>query len=183
MESGLPENTPPTNAFRTPAHTPRIGGSFLRLVFALLTETDLNTRLREMVILRVAERCDGRYVWIQHKDIARIVGVSEEQIAALERGETPDRLFLDRDRAAFAFADEVLGTARTNDDTFAAARQLFSPGEILELLLLIGYFRMTSNVMTTLEVELESSFGAKILEMVSDSVCPPEPRIDICLGS
>lgn len=81
-----------------------------------------------------------------------------------------DRLFLDRDRAAFAFADEVLGTARTNDDTFAAARQLFSPGEILELLLLIGYFRMTSNVMTTLEVELESSFGAKILEMVRDSV-------------
>ena len=35
--------------------------------------------------------------------------------------------------------------------------------ELVELLLLIGYFRMISAVMATLEVEVELPFGAKVL--------------------
>jgi len=126
-QSGLPQNTPKTNAFRMLAHAPAIGASTLRLVLALLTETDLEPRLRELVILRVAQRCDGRYAWVQHASIAAIVGVSDAQIAVLERGETPNALFADRERTAFAFADEVLDTCCATDDTFAAVREIFSP--------------------------------------------------------
>ena len=165
-QSGLPENTPPANALRMLAHAPRVGASVLRLILTLLTETDLDPKLRELVILQVAQRCGGRYVWIQHAEIAVKVGVSDAQITALERRETPDQLFSDRERTAFAFVGEVLNTYRAGDVTFASVCRLFSPGEILELLLLIGYFRMVSSVMTTLEVELEPSFSAKILEMV-----------------
>jgi|SRR5271165_6021793 len=168
-ESGLPENTPPTNAFRMLAHTPAIAASVLRLILALLTETDLNPRLREMLILRVAQRCDGQYAWVQHAAIAAIVGVEHEQIAALEHGAAPDGLFTDRERTAFIFADEVLDTCHATDRTFAAVRAMFSPSEILELLLLIGYFRMICGVMTTLHIELEPSFGAKILDMVRET--------------
>ena len=168
-QSGLPQNTPKTNAFRMLAHAPAIGASTLRLVLALLTETDLEPRLRELVILRVAQRCDGRYAWVQHASVAAIVGVSDAQIAVLERGETPNALFADRERTAFAFADEVLDTCCATDDTFAAVREIFSPSEVLELLLLIGYFRMICGVMNTLQVELEPSFGVKILEMVQEA--------------
>ena len=168
-QSGLPQNTPKTNAFRMLAHAPAIGASTLRLVLALLTETDLEPRLRELVILRVAQRCDGRYAWVQHASVAAIVGVSDAQIAVLERGETPNALFADRERTAFAFADEVLDTCSATDDTFAAVREIFSPTEVLELLLLIGYFRMICGVMNTLHVELEPSFGMKILEMVQEA--------------
>ena len=168
-QSGLPQNTPKTNAFRMLAHAPAIGASTLRLVLALLTETDLEPRLRELVILRVAQRCDGRYAWVQHASVAAIVGVSDAQIAVLERGETPNALFADRERTAFAFADEVLDTCSATDDTFAAVREIFSPTEVLELLLLIGYFRMICGVMNTLQVELEPSFGVKILEMVQEA--------------
>jgi len=68
--------------------------------------------------------------------------VNEAQIEALERGETPANLFSDRERTAFAFADEVLDTCRAEDDRFAAVRDMFSTGEVLELLVLIGYFRL-----------------------------------------
>src|SRR5271157_5657717 len=98
-QSGLPENTPATNAFFTLAHTPAVGARALQLILALLTETDLDPKLRELVILRVAQRCDGTYPWVQHVAIARSVGVSKLQIAALERGETPGDLFEDRERA------------------------------------------------------------------------------------
>ena len=40
--------------------------------------------------------------------------------------------------------------------------------EIVELLLLIGYFRMISGVMTTLDVDVEFPFGAEILASLSN---------------
>jgi len=68
------------------------------------------------------------------------------------------------------FADEVLDTCNVADATFAAVRGLFSPAEVVELLLLIGYFRMICGLMTTLEVEVGSLFGAKVLDSVRDAV-------------
>lgn len=97
-----------------------------------------------------------------HVAIARGAGVEEAQIAALEQGEAR-RVCSMRPCAAFAFADEVLKNCPASDRTFTAVRDLFSPREIVELLMLIGYFQMISGVMTTLEVEVESPFGAEIL--------------------
>ena len=171
-QSGLPKNTPPPNAFSMLTHALTVSAQTLRLVLTLLTKTDLDPTLRELVILRVAQRCGGRYAWVQHVDIAAIVGANEAQIEALERGETPANLFSDRERTAFAFADEVLDTCRAEDDTFAEVRDMFSTGEVLELLLLIGYFRMICGVMTTLHVPLEPAFGAKILDMVRETAMP-----------
>ena len=68
--------------------------------------------------------------------------MTDAQIAALERAETAVDLFNDRECAAFAFADEVLNSARCTNDMFAAMHPMFSPREVVELLLLIGYFRM-----------------------------------------
>jgi alkylhydroperoxidase family enzyme len=97
--------------------------------------------------------------------------VSDAQIAALERGETPADLFSGREQTAFTLADEVLETSRCADDTFAAVRGLFSPREVVELLSLIGYFRMICGLMTTLDVESESPFGVKILNLTRNAAC------------
>ena len=182
-QSGFPENTQQSNAFSILAHTPAVGGQALRLVLALLTKTELDPGLRELVILRVAQRCDGPYVWVQHADIGRSVGVNDAQIAALERGEAPADLFADRERTAFAFADEVLHSSHSTEDTFAMVRKLFSPREVVELLLLIGYFRMISGLMTTLGVEVEAPFGAKILDQVQDAACSEDRVHDDQEGS
>lgn len=45
---------------------------------------------------------------------------------------------------------------------------MFSAREILQLLLLIGYFRMIRDVMTTLDVEVEPPFGVQILKLSAD---------------
>jgi alkylhydroperoxidase family enzyme len=92
------------------AHAPEVDAFSLRLVFTLLTETTLDPKLRELVILRVAKRLEGQYVWVQHAAIAATVGVSDFQIAALQRMEASAWLFSDRERTAFA--DEVLDTCR-----------------------------------------------------------------------
>lgn len=171
LRSGLPNDVPPANAFRMLAHTPAVGAATLRLVFALLTETSLDPSLRELIILRIAKRCGCRYAWVQHVPIARGVKVGDAQIASVERRETPPDLFKDRESIAFLFVDEVLDTCCAADHTFAMMQVLFSPREIVEALLLIGYFRMICGVMTTLGVEVESPFGGKILDSLRDSAC------------
>ncbi|MBV8967996.1 MAG: hypothetical protein JO331_02915, partial [Verrucomicrobia bacterium] len=66
--------------------------------------------------------------------------------------EAPPSLFDQRASAVFARADDILKNCRASDCTFTVARNLFSRREIVELLLLIRYFRMISGVMTTLDV-------------------------------
>jgi AhpD family alkylhydroperoxidase len=167
-QAGLPENTPAANAFRMFAHAPAVGAATLRLVFALLIETALDPVLREVVILRVSQQCECQYAWAQHVAIARRAGVEEAHIAALEQGEAPQSLFDQRACAAFALADDILKNCRASDRAFTVVLNLFSPREIVELLLLIGYFRMISGVMTTLDVDVEFPFGAEILASLSN---------------
>lgn len=99
--------------------------------------------------------------------------MSDAQIAALERGNVPANLFSNRERAAFALADDVSDTARCGNATFAAARDRFSHREMVELLSLVGYFRMICGLMTALDVEVESPFGMKILEALDTHVRAP----------
>jgi hypothetical protein len=58
-QAGFPEGVPVSNAFRRFADAPAIGAARLRLVLALLTETNIDPKLRELTILRVSERCNA----------------------------------------------------------------------------------------------------------------------------
>jgi alkylhydroperoxidase family enzyme len=135
--SDLPGGTPQTNAFSVLAHAPAIGAKALRLVLALMTETALDPVLRELVILRTVQRCDGQYAWVQHVAIAKSVGVNHGQIMALECGEAPVVLFTQRERTVFRLADEIVDTAFATDAALVAIQHEFSEREVVELLLLI----------------------------------------------
>jgi alkylhydroperoxidase family enzyme len=91
------------------------------------------------------------------------------QIAALDHGVVPDALFNDRERAALAFADAILDGPCVADDTVAQTRERFSPHEVVELLLIVGYFRMIGSLMTTLEVELDPAWLVQALDQPRDA--------------
>jgi alkylhydroperoxidase family enzyme len=164
----LPEDTPRTNAFRMLAQSPAVGGSVLRLIFTILAETDLDFCLLELVVLRVTQRSRARYAWDQHAAVAKAIGVSDAQITALERGDAPGDIFTRRERIVLAFTDEVLDSTRVSADTFAQAREEFSAREVVELLLTIGYFRMISGLLTTLDIELDAPRAEELPELACE---------------
>jgi alkylhydroperoxidase family enzyme len=53
---------------------------------ALLDQLVLDPKLRQLTILRVTQRIEAQYAWIQHVALAKVVGVSEEQIHSLQQG-------------------------------------------------------------------------------------------------
>jgi 4-carboxymuconolactone decarboxylase len=150
------ERLPPLNIFRMLANAETVFRPFLRFGDALLADLELNGLLRELAILRVARLTPhADYEWVQHVAIARTVGGSDEQIAALERDDIEAGCFDAAQRAVLRFTTEVVRDARASDETFAELGALLPPRQIVELLLVIGQYMMLARVMATLELELD----------------------------
>jgi alkylhydroperoxidase family enzyme len=162
--SPFPEDIHAGNVFRVLALAPDVGAAALGFIYALLSESDLEPRLREIVILRAAQRSDAPYAFAQHAAIATSVGVPRAKISSLQSGELAHNVFDEHERAALAFADEVLDRSHFSAATFARVRERFSARQVVELLLTTGCFRMMSRLVTLLELEPEPSFGVQALQ-------------------
>ena len=75
------------NIFKMLANAESLFRPFLGLGTAILGSMKLSPRTRELVILHVGRMSRGEYEWVQHVPIGEAVGVTAEQIAALERGD------------------------------------------------------------------------------------------------
>jgi alkylhydroperoxidase family enzyme len=155
---------PPLNIFRMLAHADTAFRPWLRWGAALLGDLQLDPLLRELAILRVARLTPhAEYEWVQHVPIAKSVGGSDDQIAALERDQPEAQCFSPLERAVLRFTTEVVRDARAADDTLDALKQSLSPREIVELLMVIGNYMMIARVMATTDMELDEAAGLRAL--------------------
>ena len=150
------ERMPPLNVFRMMANAETAFRPWMRWGGVLLNDLALDPVLRELAILHVARLTPhADYEWVQHVPIARSVGATEEQIAAIERGDVDAELFTDEQRAVLRFTTEVVRDARASDETFAAVSDTLTPREIVELLMVIGQYMMLARVMATSDMEID----------------------------
>lgn len=132
-----------------------------RMGMELLTRGRLDPVLREAVILRVGQLCRSDYEWEQHVSVARAVGMKArmlEAIAAEDFDALPDRF-----RIAIAFAEELDGQGVVSAETFAAGEGLFDDGELVELVTLIGYYRMTAGFLRSFDIETDATLLGAVL--------------------
>ncbi len=138
-----------------------------KLSNALFTQIKLDPRLREIAILRTAKVCHSIYEWTQHVPAARHVGVTEEQIAAIEQWGGAG-CFSEVERLVLQLTDEVNANVKGRRETVEALKRILSPAEIIELLIIIGHWRQTASVLETIEVDLEDFAGTmNILEGIA----------------
>jgi len=129
-----------------------------RLSNALFSKIKLDPRLREIAILRTAKDCRSVYEWTQHVPAAKHVGVTDDQIAAIENW-SGAACFSELERLVLRLTDEVNTNVKGSRETVEALKRHLSPGEIIELLIIIGHWRQTASVLETLEVDLEDFAG------------------------
>src|SRR3954469_18959382 len=137
------ENLPPLNIFRTLAHAQTAFRPFLRFGGAVLGQMSLDPLVRELAILVVAKEAEAEYEWIQHVAIAKHLGASDEQVAAIaetdscssegadqrsaEAGE--GQLFDKAQRAAIELAAAVVRGPQVSGDLWGCVRPQFSDRE------------------------------------------------------
>jgi alkylhydroperoxidase family enzyme len=130
-----------------------------RLSNALFTQITIDPKLREIAILRTAKDCHSVYEWTQHVPAAKHVGLSDEQIAAAIENWQNASCFTEVERLVLQFTDEVNANVKASRATLEALKKHLSPGEIIELLVIIGHWRQTASILETTEVELEDFAG------------------------
>ena len=158
------ERVPPLNIFRMMANAETAFRPWLRWGATLLEELALDPLLRELSILRVARLTPhAEYEWVQHVPIAKAVGASDEQVAALERDEPEASCFSDDQRLALRFTTEVVRDAQASDETLDRLETILSPREIIELMMVIGQYMMVARVMATTRMELDEPAGPDLL--------------------
>jgi len=152
------------NVQRMTANAQKIFMHRARLSNALFSQTTLNPKLREIAILRTAKDCHSVYEWTQHVPAARHVGVSEEQIAAIENWQNA-KCFSELERLVLQFTGEVNANVKASRAALDGLKKHLSAGEIIELLIIIGHWRQTASILETTEVDLEDFAGkVNILE-------------------
>jgi alkylhydroperoxidase family enzyme len=144
----------PLNIFKTLAHQPTLLKRFNALGGAFLAHGLLPARERELVILRVGWNCQSVYEFGQHTLIGRDAGLRDEEIAALATTRAGGS-WNAGDEALIALADEICADDCAGDETFAALRGHWSEPELVELVALVGFYRMVAGLLNTLGVQPE----------------------------
>ncbi|QKR98397.1 carboxymuconolactone decarboxylase family protein [Sphingomonas sp. CL5.1] len=143
------------NVTRMMSHSPRLMNAYARLGSHLLLKGSLDPVLREAVILRVGQLCGSDYEWHQHVSVARAIGMPEamlEAIAAQRFDMLPSEIAL-----AVRIAEEIHRDHNISEESFAAARALFSDEQFVELTLLPGFYIMTAGYLRALDIEVEET--------------------------
>jgi alkylhydroperoxidase family enzyme len=143
------------NIYKLLLHSPPLAESWFEHFNAVRWRTRLPGRLREIVIIRVAHLHEMTYVLRQHvPQLAAAEGLSVEDCDAL-RDWASASVFDAGERAALAFADEMVRAGSVSDASFAAVRRHFDERATVELTVLIGSYIMHNRVFATLAVDLE----------------------------
>jgi AhpD family alkylhydroperoxidase len=143
------------NVFKMMAHAETTFRPVVRLGSAILAQQKLSAKLRELAILRVASLSPCRYEWVQHLSLAMLMGATRFQVDAIEKGEIRAPCFDQAERAVLELATELTHGVRGSPATLARLRRRFSPQEIVELILAIGYYMMIARLIETTGVEIE----------------------------
>lgn len=155
---------PPLNIFALLAHAESALGPYLGFAGVLLTQLELDPKLRELAILLVAARTGAEYEWVQHAGISRALGIDEAQIDAVARGDLQAACLESDAQALLRFTSEVLEGSRAGEETFADLASRFPPRQIIELLLVIGNYHMLARIMNTLDIDIDQAVGGAIID-------------------
>jgi len=148
----------PLNIYRMIAHGEQTAVSFLALGRSILTESRIDAKLRELVILRVGALCGSAYEVLQHRGIAAKAGVPAIKIEAVlaDPGtEVHGDSFGDIELAVLRFTDSVVRNVKAPEPLFRDVANAISHQELVELLMTNGFYMLASRISENLEIDNE----------------------------
>ncbi|WP_020497676.1 carboxymuconolactone decarboxylase family protein [Sciscionella marina] len=139
------------------AHHPGLSQAFQPLGGFLLAQGTLDGRIRELAILRVALRCDAPYEWANHAPAALGAGATETEIEALSDAGAE---WSPSDAAVLRAVDELCAEVYVCDETWAALAETRDEAQIIELLFLVGFYRMMAGFLNSAGLEMKAGQAA-----------------------
>ncbi len=147
---------PPLTLFRVLAGYERIWQKFR--AGSLLDRGPLSLRDREIVIDRTCALNGCEYEWGVHVGIfADAAGLSPEQIEATVKADADAPCWSPREQTLIATVDALHRTATLSDAEFDELKAHYEAEQILEIMLLSGFYRTVSYIANGLALPLETN--------------------------
>jgi alkylhydroperoxidase family enzyme len=154
LATALTHDGRPLNIFGTLGKHPKLLKRFNLLGGFLLNKGLVPARERELVILRVGANAHAEYEFGQHTVIGRNCGLTDDEIIGLTRGPDAHNWSPD-DRALIALADELHADDCVTDSTWSDLRGRWDDAELVELLIVAGFYRLVSGFLNSTGVQLD----------------------------
>jgi len=115
----------------------------------------LPLRDREMAIDRITGKTGAAHEWGLHAStFGATAGLDEERLISTVRGpQTTPELWNSDDLRFFDAVDELADTADLQDSTWQWLRQRYDDRQLMEFVLLVGWYRTVSSVCNVFRVE------------------------------
>lgn len=158
LESMMPAGVAPIALFRTFVHNlPMTDGLAAWGRYELSRDLSISMRDREIVIDRTTARCGCEYEWGVHVlFFAERVGLTDTQVSSIVHGDSSDPCWSDdRDRVLLDAVDELHDTSALTDATWERLAGHFDAPQLLDVLLLAGWYHAISYVANGARVALE----------------------------
>jgi hypothetical protein len=117
----------------------------------------VGVRAREIVIDRTCARCGCEYEWGVHVAyFAERAGLTEAQVDSLTYGAAGDECWTEEaDRVLLELVDQLHDTSTVDDELWARLASLFEPAQLLDLVMLCGWYHAISFTARAAGVALE----------------------------
>ncbi len=150
------QDVEPLRLFRTLAVHEELA-SRMRVVGAgILGHGQLEPREREIIIHRTCARAGAEYEWGVHaRAFGGLLGLSESQLAATVDGASDDPAWSESDSLLIAAADALFDSCTIPDELWQSLRERLREDQLLELVIVAGWYRLISYVINAAGVELE----------------------------
>ena len=146
----------PLSLFRTWARHLPLARALRPIGRHVLAEGALEPRDRELLILRVCARCGAEYEWGVHAvSYPPRLGLSEEKVRATRGARADDPIWEPREGLLLRVADALHDTATLDDDLWREAAATWDEAQLLELLLVVGFYHAVSFTVNALRLPPE----------------------------
>jgi alkylhydroperoxidase family enzyme len=142
---------------RVIVNNPKMYRVFLPYINASIAHTSLPPRERQILVLRSLATANDTYELTHHITISRNAGISEEDIAAFQRGEGAS--LSDFDRALIKAADELRTDQVVSDATWEKLASRYSTEQLMDVVFVTGLYLTMAMLTKTFGMELEPDEG------------------------
>lgn len=149
-------NAEPLKLFRVWARHPELGRALGPIGRFLLTGGAVDPADREVVILRTCAKAGAEYEWGVHAaGYSMRAGLSQATIEATVHTPTDDPTWSETERLLLQLVDEFDDRVDVSDRLWAQLAERWTQPQILELLLIAGFYRFVSFTARATKTPLE----------------------------
>ncbi|HME74139.1 MAG TPA: carboxymuconolactone decarboxylase family protein [Mycobacterium sp.] len=160
-EAGVPDYMAELAIFQVLLNHPKLACALNDLLATMLWRGMLDSRLRELLIMRIGWLTASDYEWTQHWRVAQGLGVSAEDLLGVRDWQAYPA-FGPVERAVLAATDDVVRDGAVSADSWAACQRELGadPALLVELVTAIGAWRMVASILHSLQVPLEDGLAS-----------------------